>query len=492
MKNVLLIIIDALASEVVDRAFAQSQLPNLQRLAELGERRDSCAVFPSITPAATAALATGAYPREHGIAGAFWIDEVAEDVAYYGDDLWIVLEEGLDSFLNDFLVTLNHERLSSSVVFEVLEERGIDAACLNYLWFRGGYEHTVREPWILKLIPGVTLENAIRGPKWLQLGDFVTGTPPFDDLREGSGMFNRFGFNDERTAESLKKLVDFGLPPFTLAYFPDNDFASHDRGPHEAVDVLERIDTMLGELFEARGGVERFLRETTIVVTGDHSQTELIEDEPERSIELRDVLAELRVGKPGAYWAEDDEVLVCPNLRAAQVYCRDRRTEIVDRTVNALLTDPRIDQVLLAPVDDDGWFDVRTADRGRLRFRPSSDGSHPVDAQGNRWEWEGAAATLDLQEQDGRLEFGLYPNAFERIANGFAPRSAGLWATAREGYEFRVAGSSVHAAGSHGSLHRGDSTSPLIVAGHDDATAIPDAPRSIDVMPLCVTLLGLD
>ena len=43
--------------------------------------------------------------------------------------------------------------------------------------------------------------------------------------------------------------------------------------------------------------------------------------------------------------------------------------------------------------------------------------------------------------------------------------------------------------GSHGSLHREDSTSPLIVVGTD--LELPESTRLTDVEPLCLALLGL-
>lgn len=484
MKRVLCLIVDALASNVVNDAFDAGRLPNLRAIADRGVRRDSTAVFPSVTPAATASLVTGEYPATHGIAGAHWIDEEAESVAYYGDDLWVILREGIDDFLNDFLVTLNYERLLVPGVFREVERSGRTAACINYLWFRGDHPHPVREPWLVRLMPGVSMESEVCGPKWLQLGDFVSGMPDGVEPTSAGGIRRRFGFNDERTLGTLRQLIDVGLPDFTLAYLPDNDFESHDRGPREAVDVLERLDASLGELFEDCGGLDRLLETTAIVVTGDHSQSPLVNNEEDRAIELADVLDEFAVGAPGAYWTDADELLVCPNLRAAQLYARD--DDVRERVVARLLEESRIDQVLRAP-DADGWFEVLTANRGELRFRRADDGLR--DAHGNAWACHGDLGAIDAESDGGRLVYRDYPNALERIEGGFGPRSARLWVTARLGYEFRARGTAVHAAGSHGSLHRRDSTSPLLVAGHDDVP-VPESPRAVDVVPLCRAVLG--
>ncbi|MEZ6054294.1 MAG: hypothetical protein R3C02_23365 [Planctomycetaceae bacterium] len=50
-------------------------------------------------PAATASIATGVYPTEHEIAGAFWYNREDDRVAYYGDDFWVVIDEGMDRSL---------------------------------------------------------------------------------------------------------------------------------------------------------------------------------------------------------------------------------------------------------------------------------------------------------------------------------------------------------------------------------------------------------
>ena len=60
---------------------------------------DSCTtIFPSITPAATTAIITGEYPAANGIVGASWFDAGSQDVAYYGDDFWVIAREGFRRF----------------------------------------------------------------------------------------------------------------------------------------------------------------------------------------------------------------------------------------------------------------------------------------------------------------------------------------------------------------------------------------------------------
>jgi predicted AlkP superfamily pyrophosphatase or phosphodiesterase len=69
--KVLLVVIDAASPRVVCPAIQTDRLPNLKRVAESGTMHaGALTIFPSITPAATTSIITGAYPAAHGIAGA--------------------------------------------------------------------------------------------------------------------------------------------------------------------------------------------------------------------------------------------------------------------------------------------------------------------------------------------------------------------------------------------------------------------------------------
>src|SRR5918992_4482092 len=120
--KVLLVVIDAATPHVVCPAVRTGRLPVLNALADTGMMHESSvSIFPSITPAATTSIVTGAYPAEHGIAGASWYDEARREVAYYGDDFWIIAREGFGAFIQDFLLRLNGDRLTAPTLFELVE-----------------------------------------------------------------------------------------------------------------------------------------------------------------------------------------------------------------------------------------------------------------------------------------------------------------------------------------------------------------------------------
>ena len=170
----LLIVIDAATPGVVCPAILTGRLPVMQRLANAGTLHDrSVTIFPSITPAATTSIITGCYPAEHGISGASWYDEERNEVAYYGDDFWVIAREGFGEFVRDFLLRLNGDRLRAPTMFEMIERTGRRTASLNYLVFRGIVEHLARVPVPVAAMPGVPVAVSVHGPSMLALGDFV-------------------------------------------------------------------------------------------------------------------------------------------------------------------------------------------------------------------------------------------------------------------------------------------------------------------------------
>src|SRR5215204_664795 len=199
--KVLLIVIDAATPHVVAPAIRTGRLPLLQQLVERGAMHEaSSSIFPSITPAATSSIATGAYPAEHGIAGASWFDEVRQEIAYYGDDFWIIAREGVRHFIEDFLVRLNGDRLRAPTMFQMIERTGRRATCLNYLVFKGDCEHDVRVPGLLAALPGAPMTETVLGSSVLSLGDFVG--PRWESgrrLHKEGGLLHRFGMDDAST-----------------------------------------------------------------------------------------------------------------------------------------------------------------------------------------------------------------------------------------------------------------------------------------------------
>jgi hypothetical protein len=496
-RKALLIVIDAATPHVICPAIRTGHLPTMRRLLDAGAMHEaSASIFPSITPAATSSIITGAYPAEHGIAGASWFDEARNEVAYYGDDFWLIAREGFGAFVRDFLLRLNGDRLKAPTMFEMLERAGRRAACLNYLVFRGNYAHKVNIPKLMTALPGVPFTETVEGPSTLSLGDFV-GTRSADGRRldDRGGLLHRFGMDDASTGAMLRDLAaGDALPDFTVAYFADNDYRSHEVGPVAALPVLEHVDAMLAEAFDAAGGLERFLANTTVVLTSDHGHCDVRDEAHGGTVWLDRRLADYRQADPAKPWKQADEMMICPNMRAAQIYLQRPTAALVHRVVDTLLGDPGVDQVMWCTrltVPGASGYSVASS-RGRIDFARGA-GPHGscTDVFGGTWHWSGDRGVLGL-EMEGRLaRFDEYPNAFERIAGALDLEASGeIWVTAGPGCEFEVPGGKAHAGGaSHGALHKLDTLSPVIVAG--GGVRLPREMRSIDIAPLCMELLDV-
>jgi hypothetical protein len=240
------------------------------------------------------------------------------------------------------------------------------------------------------------------------------------------------------------------------------------------------------------------LQELCVILTGDHSQSDILADEEAAGIWLDKILADFTPAEAGQPWNDQHQLMACPNLRMAHIYFKDPTLANLERATALLLAEERVDQVMwraeLVDRDERGYH-VATADRGRLHFWPGFDKQQTaVDQQANAWSWRGDLKTVGGRVLEGNvLVFPDYPNAFERIRGGLECHNGGhLWVTARPGHEFYLANMSIHTGGgSHGSLHAVDSIVPLIMAGAPDDIDLPTYPRSIDITPLCLEILGL-
>jgi hypothetical protein len=348
----------------------------------------------------------------------------------------------------------------------------------------------------MALLPGVPLAETVKGPSLLCLGDFVTPRAVRGrKVDRRAGLLHRFGMDDASTAAILCDLVEArALADFTLAYFADNDYESHAVGPHAALPVVDRVDAALGRVFDAAGGFERFVRDTCVIVTSDHGHCEILEDREESIIPLHEVLSDFRHGELGRAWRARDEIMVCPNMRAAQIHLRQPGAVLLDRVTRALLADVRVDVVLKRQTGAHDGTDVYVVDssRGRLEFwRADEGGARARDPFGTPWGWHGDTAALHLEVDGDRVDSTEYPNAFERIAGALDLANQGdIWVSARPGCEFEVPGGKGHPGGaSHGALHVLDSLS-ITLAGGADVPELPAVLRTVDIAPLCAAILG--
>jgi hypothetical protein len=479
-KKLVLAVIDSLKPDMLDQAVAEGQAPALASLLDGGTYvRDCISTFPSVTPVASAAIATGCGPGEHHIPSMNWFHRGEERYVEYGSSLAATRAFGIVRSLYDTVYNMNLAHLSRAhkTVFEHLDDAGFRTACTTYLIYRGRTRHDPSGGSVYRRIAeAAQFRHPVYGARELFYADL------FDSRDTGcTSALGLPGQRDRHTGCVGAYLVEHDLFDFLLFSLPDNDTYSHKVGPDGQVRSIAEADRALERIMHVAGGVEAFLEEHAVIVMSDHSQTAV-----EQPINLAAVFEDARVLTPGDVAPTEAELAACPSARSAMVYALDeaRREQLMRRAVDAL---SEVDGVDLVVTRDDGEAVVRSG-RGELRFRPGDD---LTDARGRRWMLRGEEAALELSTANGEVGSNIYPDALGRLWSALAcPHSGDVLVSAELGFEFVDWGGADHVGGgSHGSLHRDDSEGVLLLCGLD----VPEREHwSLgDVTPLVLEHFGV-
>lgn len=477
MKKLILVVIDAMKPEMLERAIAAGRAPALERIATEGVYvNDVVAAFPSVTPVCAATITTGVGPDQHLIPGMNWYHRGEERYVEYGTSFSATRQFGVMRSLTDTVYRMNAEHLSSDTptVFESLDDIGVRTAGTTYLIYRGRHQHDVaQESALAKVVTSTLFRRTIFGPQELFYADL------YASRKTGCrGQLGMPGVRDQHTGCVGSYLVERDLCDFMLFSLPDNDAWSHKNGPHSQVTSIAAADRQLERLMHAAGGADKFLEDYAVIVTSDHSQA-LVED----SIRLDLALEEFHVATPSAAKSVGAELALCPSQRAAMIYALDpeRRDELVARALDAVKDVPGVD---LAMYMAGAEGVIRAAGGHQLRFAP---GGELVDPRGRSWNVDGDLDVLGAQIRDGVFESPDYPNALERAWSALTCETTGdLLLSAGPGYEFVDWGGADHVGGgSHGSLHRSDSAGALLWCGTGPDSRDVQAQWSLcDVTPM--------
>ena len=480
-KKLVLAVIDSLKPEMLDRAVADGRAPALAALIERGTYvRDCVSSYPSVTPVASATIATGVGPDEHHIPSMNWYHRGEERYVEYGSSFSATRAFGVLKSLFDTVYNMNMAHLSRdrSTVYERLEDAGLRTACTTYLIYRGRTRHQPEEDGVYsRLARAAQFRHAVYGPTELFYADLFSSRKT--NCRSTLGMP---GQRDQHTGCVGAHLVENDLFDFLLFSLPDNDTYSHRRGPYAQVTSIAGADRALERIMHVAGGVDAFLEDHAVVVASDHSQTGI-----EEGIELKEVLGDWAVLAPADPAPEDAEIAVCPAARSAMVYVLDPdlRESFVPRLVRDMSGVEALDLIARR----EGGEAVVTTARGELRFAP---GGELIDADGAGWGIEGEREALALEVQDGRLSSRLYPDALRRLWGALeCPSSGDVLVSAAPGFEFVDWGGAAHVGGgSHGSLHRGDSLGALLMCGVESSRS-PEQWTLRDVTPMVLEHFGV-
>lgn len=455
-KKLVLAVIDSLKPELLDRAIAEGRAPALKAVLERGTYvRECVSSYPSVTPVASSAIATGTGPDRHHIPSMNWYHRGERRYVEYGSSFQATRAFGIRRSLYDTVYNMNMAHLSRATptVYEQLEDAGYRTACTTFLIYRGRTRHRLAEEGVYPAIArAAQFTHAVYGPTELFYADL------FQSRKTGcTSMLGRPGQRDQHTGCVGAYLVEHDLFDFMLFSLPDNDTYSHKNGPYAQVQSIAGADRALERIMHVAGGPDAFLDEHAVIVMSDHSQTSV-----EDRVNLMHALPNWRVLTPADPSPDTAEVAVSPAARSAMVYVLDpeRREQAKPRITRDLQTVEGLDLVVRLNGDEA----VVWSERGELRFAPDGE---LEDERGRRWSVEGDEDALDLRVEDGRVSSRIYPHALGRLWSSLtSPNSGDVLISAMPGYEFVDWGGFAHVGGgSHGSLHRGDSLGALIYAG---------------------------
>jgi Type I phosphodiesterase / nucleotide pyrophosphatase len=460
-KKLVLAVIDSLKPDVLDAAIDEGRAPALSALRDRGSYiRDCLSTFPSVTPVASAAIATGCGPGEHHIPSMNWYHRGEERYVEYGSSFPATRAFGVVRSLYDTVYNMNMAHLTRArrTLFEHLDDAGLRTACTTWLIYRGRTRHDPSGTSVYRRIAeAAQFRHPVYGSRELFYADL------FDSRDTGcTSALGLPGQRDRHTGCVGAYLVEHDLFDFLLFSLPDNDTHSHKAGPDGQVVSIAEADRALERIMQVAGGVDAFLEDHCVIVMSDHSQTAV-----EERVNLSDVFAEARVLLPADAAPVEAELAVCPSARSAMVYVLDdgRRDELVADVVNTFAATGGVDLVATRQNEEA----VVRSRRGELRFAPEG----PLgDRRGGSWRVEGERAALRLDVDRDRVTSDVYPDALNRLWSALdCPHSGDVLVSAELGFEFVDWGGADHVGGgSHGSLHRDDSEGVLMLCGLDPPT----------------------
>jgi hypothetical protein len=473
-KPALLLVLDGIRPDVLRAAIRDGEAPHLGAIAERGEAVwNAVSVFPSITPAATAAIATGEAPAKSGIVGHAWYDEDERRVVVYGAMTETVMASGPIRVFHNNVWRMNRDDLHAATLFETLHDRGFDGACVNFPVRRGPHTHPIRMKSVEGYLKGGRyLGPSVEGPKEYFMGDlFYSRDTGFSGRKANGGVLRSVGINDDYAARVGAMLLKDKAAPFNLVYFFKGDSIAHHHGLEAQRRWLATADKYVARIFEAGGGTDRVLEDYAVLALSDHGHAPLLPKN--RYVDLRIIPGQTVSSGVKARFGNGATVVLVPNGRSALLYLREEVE--LDPLVEGLVGRRGVD--LAAWVDGD-WATVRRPGR-EVRFRP---GAGPADPFGRSWDLEGDPLALDIQISDGRLRYGDYPDALERLWGCLhSSRCGDVVLSASPGYTFGEISGGYHTASDHGSLHASDSEVFVLASG------VPAPHRITDVAPTLIS-----
>lgn len=470
-KPVILLVVDSLMTEPLQKAIQQGKAPAFSYLIKNGKLYpDIVSSYPTMSVTIDSTLLTGTYADTHHIPGLIWFKEDENRIVSYGSGISEMWNNGITNVAIDSVVNLNEKHLNKEIqtIYEELYERNIQSASINGLLHRGNIEQQLSVPKAISTLQLLPDDLNVTGPTLLSLGALSQYSPKNNFQKF---IWDRFGIDNKFSVNELKYLIDQEkLPSFTLVYLPDADATIHRKGPDDLKGIM-KADNALEEIFNSYPSWEEAIEENIWMVLGDSSQSKIKDDKKTSLIDLNELL------KDYTFWERknvDGQLAIAINERMAYINLNDEQVD-AQKVINTLKKDERIG--FIAWKDDSTNYVVAPKSNEPFTFSPN--GSYK-DQYNQTWDIRGNREILDLTIKDETIYYKSYPDALARL-NGALHSHNGrfILVDAKPHYEFIEKHSHDHAdGGAHGSLHEIDSIVPLIVVGTSEK---PKYNRIVDI-----------
>jgi len=484
-KKVILILVDSVMYQAIDKGIQQQKLPTLKYLIDHGQYyKHLVSSFPTMSVTIDSSLMTGTYPNEHHVPGLIWYSKKENKVINYGTGPMEILKHGVDPVLSNAMIHLNGDHLNAQTltIYEQLKKEGLKTGSINGLIYRGTVEHTLSIPEWMRVPTSLPAELIVKGPDFLSLGSLSN---PLKGLKKmPDTLMRRMGFNNEFAVESVKYLVHNNkLPDFLYVYLPDLDQELHKKGP-SVIDGVIKIDSQLQSILNAFGSPEKALDEAIIMIVGDSGQSGILPDGKHPVVDLPHILHNYSILRPGAEATKATDIALAVNETMAYVYKLNTKDSL-KHIANILKKETRID---LISWKENGWIHVVQAGTSKeFKYKPNG---KITDAYGQSWTLGNNPEVLDLHinKHQNTLQYREYPDALKRLYGALNSHEGNfLVVSAKQGYELSGQSSPTHkGGGGHGSLHRMESLVPLIISGTNEK---PDHARIVDLKSYILRLL---
>lgn len=483
-KKVILVVADSLMYQAIDEGIKRKLLPTFRYMIDNGRYyKDLVSSFPTMSVTIDSSIVTGAYPDGHHIPGLVWYSADEHRLVNYGTGPMEIMRHGVNPVLTDAIIHLNGKHLNPRIatIYDELTSFGFKSGSINGLIYRGKTDHILAVPPYLHKPTSLPAEIKVKGPDLLALGAFTNPIGADKGLPEG--IASKMGFNNEYGVEAVKQLVKARrLPDFLYVYLPDLDQRLHKEGPSDLKEVI-KLDGQLNEMLESFGSKKQALEQAIIILIGDSGMSAIVPSGQEPVIDMPDLLKDYNILRPGSSVSKETEIVLAVNETMAYVYKLTTKTSLRN-FAELLKVESRID---LIAWEEKGWVHViRSGSSGELRFKAIGE---TTDVYKQSWALDGDWKILYMRRGAKKeLEYGLYPDALRRLSAALHSHEGEfLIVTAKPGYELAGHSSPAHkGGGGHGSLHRTESTVPMIILG---TRVEPEYHRIVDIKKYVLKLL---